>query len=73
LCNHLGKKAHCYFCPTCTSHIYHHQEVAPERIIVRTLLLEGGREMQAGAEIFPEGKLKWVKDLKESLPNGVGS
>ena len=43
----------------------------PENIIVRTLLLEGAREMPATGEIFPEGKLAWVRDLKKNLPNGV--
>ncbi|KAL1633111.1 hypothetical protein SLS58_011220 [Diplodia intermedia] len=62
-----GKDVRCYFCPTCTSHIYHHQDAMPEKVIVRTLLLEGGNDLEAGGEIFPEGKLKWVQDLKESL------
>ncbi|KAI7501520.1 hypothetical protein KC367_g2757 [Hortaea werneckii] len=66
-----GKKVRCYFCPTCTSHVYHHQEAMPEKVIVRTLLLEGGSDMPATGEIFPEGKLAWVRDLKESMPNGV--
>ncbi|KAI7318512.1 hypothetical protein KC315_g10034 [Hortaea werneckii] len=66
-----GKKVRCYFCPTCTSHVYHHQEVMPEKVIVRTLLLDGGSDMPATGEIFPEGKLAWVRDLKESMPNGV--
>ncbi|KAB2571892.1 hypothetical protein BFW01_g8175 [Lasiodiplodia theobromae] len=62
-----GKDVRCFFCPTCTSHIYHHQDAMPEKVIVRTLLLEGGNDLEAGGEIFPEGKLKWVQDLKESL------
>ena len=43
----------------------------PEKVIVRTLLLDGGSDMPATGEIFPEGKLAWVRDLKESMPNGV--
>ena len=31
-----GKFVHCYFCRTCTSHIYNHQDVMPDKIIVRT-------------------------------------
>ncbi|KAK7720226.1 hypothetical protein SLS57_005634 [Botryosphaeria dothidea] len=62
-----GKDVRCFFCPTCTSHIYHHQDAMPEKVIVRTLLLEGGNDFDAGGEIFPEGKLKWVQDLKQSL------
>ncbi|RMX79474.1 hypothetical protein D0869_08287 [Hortaea werneckii] len=45
--------------------------VMPEKVIVRTLLLDGGSDMPATGEIFPEGKLAWVRDLKESMPNGV--
>ncbi|KAL1620470.1 hypothetical protein SLS56_009649 [Neofusicoccum ribis] len=62
-----GKDVRCHFCPTCTSHIYHHQDAMPDKVIVRTLLLEGGNDLEAGGEIFPEGKLKWVRDLEESL------
>lgn len=58
---------HCYFCPTCTSHIYHHQDLAPDKVIVRTLLLEGGNDLEVGAEIFPEGILPWARDLKKAL------
>lgn len=66
-----GKKVRCYFCGTCTSHVYHHQEVMPEKVIVRTLLLDGGNDMPATGEIFAEGRLGWVKELQSSLVNGV--
>lgn len=39
----------------------------PDKVIVRTLLLEGGNDLEAGGEIFPEGKLKWAEDLRQSL------
>jgi hypothetical protein len=39
----------------------------PDKIIVRTLLLEGGNDLPAGGEIFQEGRLKWTEDLKKSL------
>ena len=39
----------------------------PDKIIVRTLLLEGGLEMPATGEIFGEGRLSWVRDLQETL------
>ena len=39
----------------------------PDKVIVRTLLLEGGNDLEAGGEIFPEGKLKWADDLRNSL------
>lgn len=66
-----GKDVHCYFCPRCTSHVYHHQDAMPEKIIVRTLLLDGGNELEAGGEIFAEGALGWARDLKSALAQPV--
>lgn len=66
-----GKSVDCFYCGNCTSHIYHHQAVMPDKIIIRTLLLNGGPEMPATAEIFGEGRLNWVKELQESLTNGT--
>jgi hypothetical protein len=43
----------------------------PDKIIVRTLLLKGGPEMPAMGEIFGEGRLSWVKELREGLTNGT--
>lgn len=37
------------------------------QIMVRTILLDGGKEMQLSAEIFGEGRLPWVKDLSSVL------
>ncbi|THX65145.1 hypothetical protein D6D11_00683 [Aureobasidium pullulans] len=62
-----GKSVRCYFCGTCTSHIYHHQDVMPDKIIVRTLLLDGGPQMPATGEIFGEGRLSWVRELQDTL------
>lgn len=39
----------------------------PEKVIVRTLLLDGGNQLKKGAEIFEEGQLGWVRDLDEAL------
>lgn len=61
---------HFFFCKTCTSHIYHHQDVVPDKDIVRTLLLEGGGAMPATGDIFAEGRLSWVRELQEELVNG---
>lgn len=38
-----------------------------DRIIIRTILLDGGQRMQPGGEIFSEGKLQWVDALREAL------
>ncbi|KAF8864020.1 hypothetical protein BDZ45DRAFT_761534 [Acephala macrosclerotiorum] len=55
-----GKSVHCYYCGNCTSHIYHQQEVLEGKVIVRTILLEGGDSWGVGGEIFREGRLGWV-------------
>jgi hypothetical protein len=39
----------------------------PDKIIVRTLLLEGGNKMPVTAEIFSEGRLAWVQELQNKL------
>ena len=44
------EKVHCYNCGNCTSHVYHHQEVMGDQIIVRTILLDGGKGMGVGGE-----------------------
>ncbi|KAH6662594.1 Mss4-like protein [Halenospora varia] len=64
-----GKEVRCYYCGNCTSHIYHQQEIMGEKIIVRTILLEGGSDMAVGGEIFKEGSLGWVKELGKVLPD----
>lgn len=63
-----GKQVLCYHCGNCTSHIYHVQMMAPENAIVRTGLLDNAGKLGVGGEIFSEGALGWVKDLKSALP-----
>ncbi|RAK79600.1 uncharacterized protein BO72DRAFT_424336 [Aspergillus fijiensis CBS 313.89] len=62
-----GNPVHCYFCPNCTSHIYHHQAVMGDQIIIRTILLDNGARMPPAGEIFAEGKLAWVDALRAEL------
>lgn len=62
-----GKDVSCFYCRRCTSHVYHRQDAMPGKVIVRTLLLEGGNEIEAGGEIFKEGALGWAMDLKNAL------
>ncbi len=62
-----GKNVYCYYCDTCTSHIYHVQQRDPSKAIVRTLLLDSGSVMGASGEIFSEGALGWVRDLRGAL------
>ena len=62
-----GKNVSCYYCDNCTSHIYHVQQRDPSKAIVRTLLLDCGNVMGASGEIFGEGALGWVRDLRAAL------
>ena len=63
-----GKPVLCFHCANCTSHIYHQQMAAPDKIVVRTLLLDAGNKMGVGGEIFGEGALGWVRDVGNALP-----
>lgn len=40
-----------------------HQDAMPDKIIVRTLLLDGGFDFPATGEIFEQGRLKFVSKL----------
>jgi len=40
-----------------------------DKIIVRTMLLDGGDKMGLQGEIFGEGCLGWVKDLAKAMPS----
>ncbi|KAF2875866.1 Mss4-like protein [Massariosphaeria phaeospora] len=64
-----GKGVHCYFCPTCTSHVYHHQEVmGPDTIVLRTGLLTNGiKEFEPKAEIFGKARLGWEKEVAQTF------
>lgn len=63
-----GKPVDCWFCGNCTSHVYHEQAAMPGKVIVRTLLLDGGEDFAVDGEIFREGRLDWAGDLERSLP-----
>jgi len=69
-----GKSVECFFCPTCTSHAYHHQEVmGPDTIVVRTALLKGSDKWgKPAAEIFGKEKWSWqpqtASDIFETTP-----
>ena len=65
----IGKGVHCYYCPKCTTHIYHHQEVmGPDTIIARTgVLPEGRKKFPVGAEIYGKDKLGWEKEIAQTF------
>ncbi|SMR41289.1 unnamed protein product [Zymoseptoria tritici ST99CH_1E4] len=64
-----GKAVNCYYCPHCTTHIYHHQEVmGPDTIVVRTGLIKEGREkFEVGAEIFGKAKMDLEPKIAETF------
>ncbi|KAJ9636252.1 hypothetical protein H2201_006230 [Coniosporium apollinis] len=69
-----GKEVHCYYCPNCTTHPYHHQTaLGDDKIVLRTVLLtpEGTTEFQPAAEVFGKAKMSWEKEVAttfETLP-----
>jgi len=43
----------------------------PGKVIERTLLLDQGKDLPVGGEIFAEGRLQWVRELREGLTSGI--
>ncbi|KAK0251070.1 hypothetical protein LTR91_005727 [Friedmanniomyces endolithicus] len=64
-----GNSVNCYYCPKCTTHIYHHQEImGPDTIVVRTALLaEARKNFDVGAEIYGKDKMKWEKEIAHTF------
>ena len=64
-----GKSVHCYFCPNCTSHVYHHQEaMGPDTYVIRTALLAGTDAWKPALEIYGKDRLGWVPEVAKTLP-----
>ncbi|EOD48466.1 hypothetical protein GTA08_BOTSDO11609 [Neofusicoccum parvum] len=67
-----GKPVNCYYCPNCTTHPYHHQTaLGDDKIVLRTGLLDEGKQFKPAAEIFGKAKLSWEKEVAttfETLP-----
>ena len=63
-----GKSVNCYYCPNCTSHAYHHQEVmGPDTIVVRTVLLDNGTKFKPSAEIYGKAKMSWEPEVAKTF------
>lgn len=60
----------CYYCPNCTSHVYHHQTVLGPKIVVRTSLLKDSKGFPVAAEIFGKDQLKWQPKIAETVFEG---
>ncbi|QIW98466.1 hypothetical protein AMS68_003984 [Peltaster fructicola] len=64
-----GNSVKCYYCPHCTTHIYHHQEVmGPDTIIARTgIPAEARAKFPVAAEIYGKDKLSWEPKIAETF------
>ncbi|KAF2840923.1 hypothetical protein M501DRAFT_930167 [Patellaria atrata CBS 101060] len=63
-----GKSVHCLYCPTCTSHPYHHQEaLGNDKIVLRTGLLEKAKELEPVAEVYGKDRFAWEKEVAETF------
>ncbi|KAK2756112.1 hypothetical protein FQN54_005520 [Arachnomyces sp. PD_36] len=54
-----GNPVHCYYCPNCTTHVYHHQTVAGDVYVVRTSIFEGSEKWDSTFEIYTGEKYHW--------------
>ncbi|KAL1590887.1 hypothetical protein WHR41_00488 [Cladosporium halotolerans] len=64
-----GNSVNCYYCPHCTTHIYHHQEVmGPDTIIARTgIPADARKKFPVAAEIYGKDKLSWEPKIAETF------
>ncbi|KAA6416065.1 MAG: hypothetical protein FRX48_00784 [Lasallia pustulata] len=62
-----GKPVNCYYCPNCTTHVYHHQTVMGDKLVVRTVLLDGGKDLKPAAEIFGKAKMSWEPEVAQTF------
>jgi len=58
-----GNEVHCYYCPNCTSHVYHHQTIMGPKYVVRTILLDDGASYKPSAEIWGKARLAWQPEV----------
>ena len=65
-----GNPVHCYYCPNCTAHPYHHQTALGPKIVVRTSLLEGSKNFPVAVEIFGKDRLSWQHKIAEKVFEG---
>ncbi|KAL8673788.1 MAG: hypothetical protein Q9168_001800 [Polycauliona sp. 1 TL-2023] len=63
-----GNPVHCYYCPNCTSHVYHHQVVMGDKIVVRSAMLDGSKDFKVNAEIFGKDRLGWQPEVAHTFP-----
>ncbi|PMD45229.1 hypothetical protein L207DRAFT_508140 [Hyaloscypha variabilis F] len=62
-----GKPVNCYYCPNCTTHVYHHQTVMGDKIVVRIILLDQGKSLKPSAEVFGKDRLPWEIEVAQTF------
>jgi hypothetical protein len=63
-----GNSVDCFYCPTCTSHAYHHQHIMGDKIVIRTALLKGSEKWgKPAAEIFGTQKWDWQPQTADNI------
>ncbi|THX85521.1 hypothetical protein D6D05_02830 [Aureobasidium pullulans] len=64
-----GNPVHCYYCPECTTHVYHHQTaLGDDKIVLRTgLLSEGRKNFGPAAEIYGKDRFSWEKEVANTF------
>lgn len=69
LITRTGNDVNCYYCPKCTTHIYHHQTVmGPDTVIARTgIPVEARKKFPVAAEIYGKDKLSWEPKIAETF------
>ncbi|EAS33422.3 uncharacterized protein CIMG_04446 [Coccidioides immitis RS] len=60
-----GNDVHCFFCPTCSTHVYHHQTVLG-KYIVRTAALDGAKGWPVAAEIYCKDTSGWLPKISDN-------
>jgi len=58
-----GNAVHCYYCPDCTSHIYHNQTINKGNIVARTIFFEGSKDFKPLIEVYGKDRLSWVPEV----------
>ncbi|KAL0640614.1 hypothetical protein Q9L58_000280 [Maublancomyces gigas] len=63
-----GNPVDCYYCPTCTTHIYHHEKVLGDRYTMHTLLFEDEKlkERPIEMELFGKYRMPYQPEIAKT-------
>lgn len=63
-----GNDVNQFFCATCTAHPYHHQMVmGPDKLVLRTSLLEEARGWKPAVAIYGKDKPDWLPEVTKTM------